>query len=173
MSKPAIHGHTTHGGYTLKRAAMKLGNRVIDRRTSIGKALAQWQAELVADLGGRAMISTQERALVELCVRTKLMLDSVDTWVLQQPTLINNRKRALHPAVVQRTQLADALSRYLSQLGLKRRARPVESLSDYLVGRSAIADAGPDTVDDRTALPTPMPEGQRTQSPQGEREGQT
>ena len=25
----AVHGHTTHGGYTLKRAAMGLGNRVI------------------------------------------------------------------------------------------------------------------------------------------------
>ena len=38
MSEKPVHGHTTHGGYTLKWAAMELGNRVVDRRTTLGKA---------------------------------------------------------------------------------------------------------------------------------------
>ena len=78
------------------------------------------------------MISTQERSIVDLAVRTKLLLDSIDTWLLQQPSLINTRKRKIHPAVLERQQLADALARYMGQLGLKRRAKPTQSLGDLL-----------------------------------------
>ena len=42
-------------------------------------------------------------------------------WLLQQPTLIIKRKKAIIPAVAQRQVLADALSRYLGQLGLARK----------------------------------------------------
>jgi hypothetical protein len=133
----------THGLKVLKRAVKTLGRRLIDRRTSIGKALAQWQAELVADLGGRAAISTQEKALVELCVRTKLMLDSIDHWLLQQPRLVNIRKQSLLPVVIQRTTLANALSQYLGQLGLTRRAKPTATLADYLAGKDTTTSTRP------------------------------
>jgi hypothetical protein len=122
---------------------MQLGNRAIDRRTSVGKALAQWQAELVADLGGRATISTQEKALVDLCVTTKLMLDSIDHWLLKQPSLVNARKRTLLPVVLQRTTLANALSQYLGQLGLTRRAKPTATLADYLAGKDTAVSTHP------------------------------
>lgn len=125
-------GGQKHGLTTLKRAVKGLGGRVIDRRTSLGKALDQWRANLIADLGGKEEVSTQELAIVNLAVKTKLMLDSIDAWVLTQPSLVNARKRALLPVVRERVQLADALSRYLGQLGLKRRAREAVSLQDYL-----------------------------------------
>jgi len=32
MSKTSVYGHTTQGGYTLKRAVRQLGNRAIARR---------------------------------------------------------------------------------------------------------------------------------------------
>jgi hypothetical protein len=60
------------------------------------------------------MISTQELAIVNQAVKIKLLLDSVDTWLLQQPTLVNARKRKIHAAVLERQQLADALARYSS-----------------------------------------------------------
>jgi len=47
------------------------------------------------------MNSTQELVIVNLAVKTKLLLDSVDTWLLQQPTLVNARKRKIHPAVLE------------------------------------------------------------------------
>ena len=109
-----------HGLITLKRAVKQLGNRAIDKRTTTGRELAKWRNDLIADLGGQDTISTQQAALVELAVRSKLLLDSVDMWLLVQPSLINVRKRALLPVVVQRQALAYALARYLSQLGLKR-----------------------------------------------------
>src|SRR5437870_3364488 len=68
-----------HGLYKLRNTVRELGGRVIDGRTSIGKALGQWRAELIADLGGTDSVSTQEKALVDLAVRSKLMLDSIDT----------------------------------------------------------------------------------------------
>lgn len=104
--------------------------RALDKRTSTGKALAQWRKDLIRDLGGD--VSTQQDAIISLAVKTKLLLDSIDVWLLQQDTLINKRKRAVIPAVGQRQQLADALSRYMSQLGLERRAKPVLTPTEIL-----------------------------------------
>jgi hypothetical protein len=83
----------------------------------------KWRTDLVADLGGQDNISTQQSALIDLAVKSKLLLDSIDAWLLTQPTLINKRKKALLPVVLQRQTLADGLARYLAQLGLERRHR--------------------------------------------------
>jgi hypothetical protein len=115
-----------HGLTTLKRAIHQLGDRAIDGRTSVGKALQEWRADLIVDLGGPDAISAQQTAILDVAVKTKLLLDSIDGWLLTQPTLINARKRALLPAVLQRQQLADALARYMMQLGLTRRRAVVD-----------------------------------------------
>lgn len=153
------HGHpkprrtySKHGLTLLKRAVKEIGSRSIDRRTRLGKALTQWRGDLVADLGGAEAISTQEEALVDLAVRTKLLLDSVDVWLLIQPSLVNLRKRALLPVVRERTQLADALARYMIALGLKRRAKKPLDLAEYLASRPA---APPGDGDHQTA-PAPI-----------------
>ena len=133
---PAQKGKTTprtyskHGLTILKRAVNGLVDRVIDKRTVTGKALAKWRADLITDLGGAERISTQQSALIDLAVRSKLLLDSIDAWLLTQPTLVNARKRSLIPVVLQRQTLADGLARYLTQLGLVRRhkVRPITAL---------------------------------------------
>src|SRR5438445_18391 len=86
-----------HGLTKMKRSLQVLGRRAIDGRTVTGKALAAWRVELVSDLGGADSISTQRAALIELAVRNKLMLDSVDAWLLSQPSLVNGRKKSLLP----------------------------------------------------------------------------
>ena len=125
-------GYQIHGLHTLRKSLKVLGNRAIDGRTTAGKALVHWRQDLVEDLGGADVISTQQGALVDLAVKSKLLLDSIDAWLLSQKTLINTKKKALLPVVVQRQTLADGLARYLSQLGLERRARPAKSLEDIL-----------------------------------------
>jgi len=65
------------------------GSRAIDRRSTMGRALGR----------GTEAVSTQDLALVEEAVKTKLILDSVAACLLQQPTLINNRGRGVLPAV--------------------------------------------------------------------------
>jgi hypothetical protein len=86
---------------------------------------------LVDDLGGVDNVSTQQEALIDLAVKSKLLLDSIDAWLLTQKTLINKRKKALLPVVLQRQTLADGLARYLAQLGLERKAK-LMSLQDIL-----------------------------------------
>jgi hypothetical protein len=113
----------TSGLSKLKDTMKRLGSRAIDRRTSTGKALAQWRNDLVDDLGGDDTISTQQSCLIDLAVKSKLMLDSIDAWILSRPTLVNSRKKTLLPVVIQRQTLADGLARYLGQLGLERRAK--------------------------------------------------
>jgi len=108
------------------------GRKVIDTRTRVGKALMAWRGELVADLGGPEELSTQQLAIVDITVRTKLLLDSLDAWLLRQPSIIDKRRRQLFPVVQQRTALADALARYLGTLGLQRVAKQMPRLSDYL-----------------------------------------
>jgi hypothetical protein len=121
-----------HGLTRLKAAVRGLGSRVVDRRTTLGKALAEWRQELTQDLGGPDAVSTQQRAIVDLAVRTKFLLDSIDAWLLTQPSLVNKRTRSLLPVVRERQQLADSLSRYLQTLGLERRARPAKTLAEVI-----------------------------------------
>jgi hypothetical protein len=126
-----------HGLNRLRTTVKALGGRVIDRRTALGKTLARWRDDLLVDLGGPEAVSVQERAIVDLAVRTKLLLDSIDAWLLVQPSLVDKRRRCVLPVVRERTQLADALGRYLAQLGLRRRAKRTSSLEDYLTQRYA------------------------------------
>ena len=118
-----------HGLYRTKKALKDLGNKTIDRRTVTGKALAEWRSNLVRDLGGDP--STQQSALIDLAVKSKLLLDSVDSWLLTQQSLINAETRSLLPIVRERQVLADALARYLTILGVKRVSKEI-SLSDYV-----------------------------------------
>jgi len=134
---------TKHGLSASKRAVRARGSRAIDDRTVLAKTLALWRDQLTADLGGRESLSTQEIAILERAVSTKLLVDSIDGWLLKQPSLVNARRRALLPVVRERTQLADALARYLVLLGLKRRTKSVLSLEDYLAARIAPESGAP------------------------------
>lgn len=138
-AKKTLHHAMKHGLTTLKKAVQVLGGRAIDRRTSLGRALEDWRQSLLSDLGGHEQTSAQQRQIVDLAVKTKLILDSIDTWLLRQPSLVNHRKRMLLPVVLQRQQLADALARYMTQLGLEKKATRVLSLTDYLNGNSKAA----------------------------------
>jgi hypothetical protein len=120
-----------HGLITMKRALSALGSRAIDGRFKVSKELAKWRRDLIEDLGGEENISVQQQTLADLCVKSKLMLDSVDSWILTQKTLIVARRKSLLPVVLQRQQLADGLARYLNQLGLSKRQR-VRTLDDIL-----------------------------------------
>lgn len=71
------------GIYTLKKAVQVLGSRMLpSARTPLGRALREWRESLIADLGGPDAISTQQVAVVDMAVRTKLLVDSVDAHVL-------------------------------------------------------------------------------------------
>jgi hypothetical protein len=124
------------GLYGARAALKRYGLRALDRRTRAARALLTWRQEIAADLGGADSLSAQQRAVLEEAVKLKLMLDSLDAWILAQPSLIDRRKRALLPVVRERQSLADALVRYLTTLGLERKARDVTDLRSYLTAKA-------------------------------------
>ena len=62
-------------------------------------------------------------AIIDLAVKSKLLLDSIDAWLLTQPSLVNARKKSLLPVVSQRQQLADGFMRCLVRLELERKTK--------------------------------------------------
>jgi hypothetical protein len=137
-SRAAKQRRYRHGLAKLKAGITKLGSRAIDGRYRVGRALAQWRRELIQDLGGEENISTQQRTLVELASTSKLLLSSIDAWLLSQPSLFT-RNKTLIPVVVQRQQLANGLARYLTQLGLQRVTK-VKTVHDLLNGHDEAQD---------------------------------
>src|SRR5262249_42850559 len=105
------------------------GLQAINQRTSGRSGLPSGGVE---DLGGEAAVSAQQMALVEAAVRTRLYVDSLDAWILEHGSLVNARRRSLHPVVRERQQLVDSLARLLSLLGLERRPPKAVDLTAYL-----------------------------------------
>jgi len=150
--RPRVRPYHKHGLTTLRRTVEAIGGRMLDGRTTLAKQLGVWRADLIRDLGGD--VSTQQAAIIDLAVKTKLLLDSIDAWLLTQPTLVNKRKKALLPVVRERQQLADSLARYLKDLGLERRQRDVQDLDAYLRERAAEKAAEPEPPDDTPSPPS-------------------
>jgi hypothetical protein len=153
-----------HGYHALRHGLDALARRgeLLDERTEVGRALAAWRAQLVSDLGGEDALSTAERALVDVAVRDRLLLESVDAWILAQDRVVNGTRRCLYPVVEQRMRLADSVAKRLAMLGLRRRERPIPSLAEYLAARAssaaqADADARLEPVAAEVASPEPPP----------------
>jgi hypothetical protein len=136
MSRPLKkrQQHLLSGHYTLKAALNSVSQQGqwLDTMGEVGQALQQWRTAIIDDLGGEQGVSAMQRAVIELATKTYLMLDSVDKFLLSQKSLVNKSRRQLFPIVLQRQQLADALARYMNQLGLERRTRTPVSLEQYL-----------------------------------------
>jgi hypothetical protein len=115
-------GTTTQPGYwAAKHALARFGRHVIDGRSRVAHALDEFRDALIADLGGAESVSQQQKVLVDLAVRTHLMVSSLDNYLLSLGSLVNKRKRAVWPVVRERVSLADSLARYMSMLGLEKR----------------------------------------------------
>jgi hypothetical protein len=148
MSRPpkADRRQQRHGLYAVRDAVRALEadahEHWLDALGETGAALRDWREAIVADLGGPEAVSSQERAIVELATKTYLMVESIDRFLLEQPSLVNKSRRQLFPVVLQRQQLADSLARYMTMLGLKRRSKAMPSLSEYLATRVGQAGTG-------------------------------
>lgn len=148
MESPKKRDYQRHSHYALNRALKTIGNQDgwVDNLGDLGEALKAWKAAIIDDLGGEAEVSAMELSVIELACKTHLLLASVDRFLLEQKSLINKSRRQLFPIVMQRQTLADALSAYMRQLGMKKKAKPVLSLSDYLNANgkpsSGVSDSG-------------------------------
>jgi hypothetical protein len=123
---PKPRGTTTQPGYwSAKRALERFGTHAIDGRTRVAKALDQFRDELVADLGGPVAVSKQQLVVINLALRTHLLLESLDAFILKMDSPVNKRRRSVYPIVRERMQLSDSLARYMGMLGLERIPLPI------------------------------------------------
>jgi hypothetical protein len=125
-----------HGLKALKRRVRTRGLDALDRRSGAARDLVVWKEELVTALGGEANITPQENALIEMIVRQRIFIDHVDGFLLSQETLVVKKKRAIIPVLRERQSLVDGFARLLGQLGMKRREKPIPTLSEYLEQRA-------------------------------------
>lgn len=136
MTDPLQRRHR-HGLNTLKARVKCRGLGAIDRRTNAARGLIAWRNELLAALGGSEAVTPQRAALVDMAVRTRLYIDHVDSFLMEQPTLILKRKRAILPVLRERQCLVDSLARLLAQIGLERQPKAVPSLAEYIARRES------------------------------------
>jgi hypothetical protein len=167
-ARPNRRTYQQHGLYAVRDAVKGLeagaGEHWLDTLGDTGAALRDWRDAIISDLGGPAAASAQERAIVELATKTYLMVESIDRFLLEQPSLVNKSRRQLFPVVLQRQQLADSLARYMTMLGLKRRAKAMPSLGEYLATRG---DNGGGDAQNRPQSDAPAA-GQATASTEAE-----
>ncbi len=104
----------------------------LDKLGPVGESLRAWRQGLIDDLGGEDKVSTAQLALVDLAVRSYLMLEHVDRWVLSTQNIVNKRDRKVFRVVLDRQRMADSLAKYLGMLGLERRTVGGETLTDYI-----------------------------------------
>jgi hypothetical protein len=119
---PGNQNARRHGLYTLKRAVQARGLDAVDGRSALGRALREYRSDLVRDLGGEATLSSAELHLVDLAVRDRLFLESLDAALAERP-LLNRKRGRVAPALEARFRMADSATRRLQVLGLKRRTR--------------------------------------------------
>ena len=148
----ALNGNVTHGDTLLKKAVKELGTKALDGRSVLAIELKQERRELIAALGGPEEISPQEMAIVEMIAMKRIRRKPIQEWaLLNRDALFNRRNKCLAPIALQLEQLEESEVRLLKELGLKRRARQLPSLSDYLNNGKAKPSPAP------SAPPAPVP----------------
>jgi hypothetical protein len=139
-----------HGLTVLKGRVKARGMRALDARTSAVKDLAVWRASIENDLGGKASLSAMESTVVEMIARARLLLDHADAFILQMPSIVNKKRRALYPIIRERAALAAELSKLLAQIGLKRRLPETPDLQTYLADNYDRDDTPADASAEKT-----------------------
>ena len=114
-----------HGLYTLI-AQRRHGN--VDRRTAFGRAFEARRKEYVQDLGGD--LSVMQIAIVEDTIWSGFYVSTIDNHLAGLKHLV--RKGKAHPLLEIRVRLAAHRRENLKTLGLKRVAKPAQSLEDVI-----------------------------------------
>jgi hypothetical protein len=76
-------------------------------------------------------VTPQKMCLVDMATRTRLFVESLDAYLTDQKSLIDEKSKSVIPVLLERQKLVDSLGKLLVQIGLKRQARKVLSLQEY------------------------------------------
>jgi hypothetical protein len=118
------------GHYALEKSLKRDGFSVLTRRQR--ETVAEWRRNIEADAGGREQLSQLKQFQLERLLVTEVLIQSLDSWLLQQKSIINRRKKSAIPLLEQRSRLAETSLKLCAAIGLQRQSREVPSLSEYL-----------------------------------------
>lgn len=128
---------------TRRRAPESLGTVVaVDKRTRLGRVLANFRAGLIRHAGGTP--SETQAALIEVACQLKARLALMDASFVAIGTVSGHDSR-------QYLAWSNSLSRTLKLLGLKGAPKRVPSLAEYIAGRAA--DGAPAASQPRPVSP--------------------
>ncbi len=120
------------GFHGVKQALSRAGTGGLDGRSRAARAVARWRSGIESDLGND--LSTAERTLLEAAAGDVALMAVADTWIgANAQAIINRRKQAFVPLVLERLKVASHLADLLKILGTKRRPKPVASLQELLL----------------------------------------
>ena len=140
-------GYRKAGFHRLIAALSQGGLSALDGRSAASKAITRWKAEVAADLAYD--LSTAERTLLEVAAGDVALLTVADAWLRENSSqVINRRRKTFVPLVTERLRVAAHLKEVLVTLGLKRQAKPVPQLSEYLADRATPGARVPEGVAD-------------------------
>ncbi len=118
-----------HGAYSALRAVT--GGR-IDRRTTLGRAVAQLRHDLIEDLGGPKKVTTGQRLLIDRVVANAVFVQTVEQHALADGSLLDGQGQVF-PALGRFYNAAcNRLRLDLMALGLQRKGREPKSIHDLL-----------------------------------------
>jgi hypothetical protein len=103
-----------------------------DLPADVAAARRERRDALVAQLGGIDEVTPAQAQLIDLAVSAAMQLDSVDAYLLSLPSLVDKRNRRVWPVVRDRMALSAHVQSLLTTLGLRRKAKRVQSLDQYL-----------------------------------------
>jgi hypothetical protein len=101
----------------------------LDGRTVVGKAFDQLVRDIRSDLGGEGELSRIEISLIEAYASAALLLDQLNAQLLQGQPI----------DLPQFAQCSTTMVRIASRLGLRRRAKEVLTLDQYIQERERAA----------------------------------
>jgi hypothetical protein len=128
------------GRYALEKSLKRDGFSVLTRRQR--EAVREWRDQIIVDRGGRQQWSQLQLMQLERFIITEILIQSIDSYLMTQSSLVNRRKKSLYPVVVERGRLAELSLKLATAIGLDRKAMQVDVAA-------LLADAAKEPRDDR------------------------
>ncbi len=105
-------------------APVRIYREVIDKRTTAGKNLIASKNGLIKDCGGEAQVDTMQRILIQNQSVLQACVSHLSAYLLEQPSLVDKRRKTVIPALLQLKELNDAVTRNLQLLNQTRGEKP-------------------------------------------------
>src|SRR5262249_2856342 len=150
----------------LKRAVAVRGLNALDGRSAAVRLVREWQAAITADLGGPEQLSAQKRALIDILSRSPLVLNHIDSFMMEQRSLINRKRKAIIPIVRDRQVIVDGIARLVAQIGSDKVEKRVSTFTvpwrqDDRVEKTANGNTAQDSALESKAQDHPSGETER------------